>query len=39
MKLDEMEQYSRRNYLKITGIPEEKDKNTGTLVLMYPMHK
>ena len=25
-KLDEMEQYSRRNCLKITGIPEEKTK-------------
>ena len=33
IKLDEMEQYSRRNCLKITGIPEEKDENTDTLVL------
>ena len=33
MKLDEMEQYSRRYCLKITGIPEEKDVNTDTLVL------
>ena len=33
IKLDEMEQYSRRNCLKIAGIPEEKDENTDTLVL------
>lgn len=26
-----MEQYSRRNCLKITGIPEEKNENTDTL--------
>ena len=32
-KLDEMEQYSRRNCLKITGIPEEKNENTDKLVL------
>ena len=32
IKLDEMEQYSRRNCLKIAGIPEEKDENTDTLV-------
>ena len=28
-----MEQYSRRNCLKITGIPEEKNENTDKLVL------
>ncbi|XP_052704543.1 uncharacterized protein LOC128180457 [Crassostrea angulata] len=32
-RLDEMEQYSRRNCLKISGIPEEKNENTDTLVL------
>ncbi|XP_062608448.1 uncharacterized protein LOC134270265 [Saccostrea cucullata] len=32
-RLDEMEQYSRRNCLKITGIPEEKGENTDKLVL------
>ena len=39
MKLDEIEQYSWLNCLKLTGIPEEKDENTGTLLLRYPMHK
>ena len=32
-KLDEMEQYSRRNCCKIIGIPDEKEENTDTLVL------
>lgn len=33
LRIDEMEQYSRRNCLKITGIPEEKNENTDTLAL------
>lgn len=33
LRIDKMEQYPRRNCLKITGVHEEKNENTDTLVL------
>ena len=32
-KVDDMEQYTRRNCLKITGVPEERNDNTDVLVM------
>lgn len=32
-KCDDMEQYSRQNNMRITGIPESKDENTESVVL------
>ena len=32
-KVDDMEQYTRRNCLKITGVPEEPNDNTDVLVM------
>ena len=32
-KVDDMEQYTRRNCLKIIGVPEERNDNTDVLVM------
>ncbi|XP_071095336.1 uncharacterized protein [Haliotis cracherodii] len=33
MKTDDLEQYSRRNSLRISGLPESKEENTEALVM------
>ena len=39
LRIDDMEQYSRRSCLVVTGVPEKAEKNTDDIILNTAMQK